>query len=161
MHIKDAFLVFYTGVFFQVKKHPHRKAKKKKRFYCALKTVCFCSKANAGFWQPTDGNMFNVRKVNCHYSRDWKWMSARGNYCQVFFLLEDFVLHFAKSLEQRLFLSVADLHKSIMQRKSALVCMCAYCRFQHSDWNSDPHIHRAFSRTACSAFPGVISQFWV
>lgn len=75
MYIKDAFLVFYTGVFFQVKKHPHRKGEKK-WFYCALKSVCFCLKVNAGFWQPTDGNMFNVGKVNCHYKRDWKRMSA-------------------------------------------------------------------------------------
>lgn len=34
---------------------------------------------NAGFWQPTDGNVFNTAKVNCCYSKDWKWMSAQGN----------------------------------------------------------------------------------
>lgn len=60
--------------FLSSKETPTQKGKK--QFYCALKSVHVCSKVNASFWQPTGGNMFRDVKVNCHYSKDWKWMSA-------------------------------------------------------------------------------------
>lgn len=116
----------------------------KKLFCCAVKSVNFCSKVNADFWQPIDGNVFNTVKVSCCYSKDWKWMSAQGNYYLVFceqFFAEGFWTSHCQSLEG-LFLSVADLPKSIMQRKLSLLQMRAYCRFQHSNWNPDSHMHR-------------------
>lgn len=112
------------GSFLSSKETPTQKGKK--RFYCALKSVHFYSKVNAVFWQPADGNVFNAVKVNCRYSKAWKRMSARGNYCLVFcewFFAEGFWTSHCQSLKQCLFPSVADLHKSIMQRKFALEWM--------------------------------------
>lgn len=60
-------------------------------------------------------------------------MSAQGNYCLVFVtgsLQKGFGLAIAK-LRAMFVSSVADLHKSIMQGKFALVRMRTHCRFQY------------------------------
>lgn len=112
--------------FLSSKETPTQKGKK--RFYCALKSVPFCSKVNAGFWQPTDGNVFNTVKVNCHYSKDWKWMSARGNYCLVFVsgsLLKDFRLAIAKAQSNICFLQLLIFIKA-SHKENLPQCGCEH-----------------------------------